>query len=246
MDISIVIPVYNEEESVAELAHEVTDVMSQRQESWECLWIDDGSSDATLSVLQSLHEQNEHHTVIAHDGNFGQSAAMATGFIYARGNIIITLDGDGQNDPHDIPNLLARLAEGNAEMVNGIRAKRRDSIVRKLSSRIANGIRRLFLNDGVTDVGCSLRAMKREAVQNLPVFKGMHRFLPALARGNGCRCVEIPVAHRPRMKGVAKYGVGNRLWVGIADLIGVSWWLRRSVQPRTRNTSVNDGSNERV
>lgn len=234
MDISIIIPVYNEEESVTELAHEVTDVMSLRCESWECLWVDDGSSDGTLSVLQSLHQSDAHHAVVAHDGNFGQSAALATGFIYARGAIVVTLDGDGQNDPHDIPALLARLAEEDADMVNGIRAKRRDTFVRKLSSRIANRIRRAFLHDGVTDVGCSLRAMKREAVQNMPVFKGMHRFLPALAHANGCRCVEIPVAHRPRTKGVAKYGVGNRLWVGIADLIGVSWWLHRHVQPRTK------------
>lgn len=233
MNISIVIPVYNEEESVTELACEVTDALVQCDDEWECLWIDDGSTDGTRAVLRSLSHDDRHHRVIAHVRNFGQSAALATGFSHANGNVIVTLDGDGQNDPGDIPRLLERLSHGDAGMVNGIRADRHDTCIRKISSRIANSIRRCVLRDGVTDVGCSLRAMRSDAVKNLPVFKGMHRFLPALARANGCRCVELPVRHRPRRHGQAKYGVGNRMWVGIADLFGVSWWLCRQVRPES-------------
>lgn len=236
--VSIIIPVYNEEDNVHTLARDITDALSSRKEEWECLWVDDGSTDATATALADVCAKDARHTYICHDGNFGQSAALYTGFGAAHGAILVTLDGDGQNDPKDIPLMLDRLSVGDVDMVNGVRVTRRDSLTRRLSSRIGNAVRRAFLRDGVTDVGCALRVMRREMVENVPVFKGMHRFLPALAQVHGCRCVEMPVAHHPRRRGVAKYGVGNRLWVGIADIFGVWWWRRRQVYPRTRHTQT--------
>ena len=236
MDITIIIPVKDEEESINKLAREVSDAMTETQFSWECLWIDDGSTDTTPTKLISICKQDIHHRFLSLDKNYGQSAAMAVGFKKATADILVTLDGDGQNDPKDIPALVRHLINQKADMVNGWRKTREDSIVRKLSSRIANGFRNKLTKENVKDVGCSIRAFRRECVGQVPVFKGMHRFLPTLVRISGYpRIMEIPVNHRPREKGQTKYGIHNRLWVGLADTVAVYWMQRRMVFPRVKN-----------
>ena len=234
VDFSIIVPLKNEEESVATLAREIVDVMATLPLSWECLWVNDGSTDGTRDVLARLAALTPQFRIIDLDANYGQSAALATGFAYAHGKTFGTLDGDGQNDPHDFPLLLSRLAKGDVDMVNGVRVSRRDTWVRRLSSRIANKVRNAFLHDGVTDTGCAIRVFKHECVNRVVVFRGTHRFLPALAKMRGFRITELPVNHRPRTMGITKYGVGNRLWVGLADLFAVCWMRRRLVFPGVR------------
>ena len=178
--------------------------------------------------------QSARHRLIDLDRNYGQSAALAVGFRRARCSIFGTLDGDGQNDLADFPKQLERLDRGDVDMVNGIRVTRRDSRLRRVSSKIGNGFRNLLTGVKITDVGCAIRVFRRECVEGLPVWKGMHRFLPTLAHLKGFRITEIPVNHRPRTTGLTKYGVGNRLWVGLADTIAVCWMKRRLVWPRVR------------
>jgi glycosyltransferase involved in cell wall biosynthesis len=167
--------------------------------------------------------------VISHARNIGQSRAIRTGVRATRGGIIVTLDGDGQNDPADIPNLLAVFRAGGSElgMVSGVRAKRHDSFLRRLSSRAGNGVRRWMLNDGATDVGCSLKAFRRDAFLALPYFDHIHRFLIALMLREGYEVKFVDVNHRPRLKGTSKYNLRNRLFVGVTDLMGVRWLQRR-------------------
>ena len=166
------------------------------------------------------------------ESNGGQSAALAAGFAHAGGGIVVTLDADLQNDPADLPRVLAALEH--ADVVSGIRARRQDSALRRLSSRVANGFRRAVLGDPVTDIGCSFKAYRREALQGLPLFVGVHRFLPALCVFRGARLAEVELTHRPRRHGVSKYGVGNRLWRGLHDLLGVRWLKSRLVRYRLR------------
>lgn len=234
-EVSIIIPLKDEEENVATLAQEIDASLSRVDYGWECLWIDDGSTDTTAKELLKLHESNPRHRFIILSRNFGQSAALSVGFQNARGNTIATLDGDGQNDPNDIPRLIEILREHNADMVNGVRKKRHDSFVRKFSSKIANGFRNFVTGDRVTDVGCSVRVFRSACVRRIPVFKGMHRFFPTLVRIQGfSHIVEAPVNHRPRMGGTTKYGIQNRLWVGLADLGAVRWMQSRLVFPEIR------------
>ncbi|MFQ5928447.1 MAG: glycosyltransferase family 2 protein [Candidatus Methylomirabilales bacterium] len=242
LDLSIIIPVYNEEESIVELAEEVDKVMHDTSWSWECLWIDDGSTDRTLYKLQQINERNNHHQFIALSQNCGQSAALSVGFRFTRGKVIATLDGDGQNDPADIPPMMKKLLELNADMINGWREKRRDNVIKKLSSYIANGFRNWMTNEQVRDVGCSLRVFRHQCVENLPTFRGMHRFLPTLARMSGCsKIIEMPVRHRPRKYGLTKYGIHNRLWVGIVDTFAVRWMQFRLVYPEVKSSSLDKG-----
>jgi dolichol-phosphate mannosyltransferase len=231
---SVVIPVMNEEETVADLAAEVTAALEPLGLEWECVWVDDGSTDRTRDILGKIAAERPRHRLVELDRNYGQSAALAVGFREARGEIIGTLDGDGQNDPADFPRLLERLEEGDADVVNGIREKRRDSWIRRRCSRIANGFRNRLTREKVTDVGCAIRVFRRECTEHLPVFKGMHRFLPTLFRMQGYRITEMPVNHRPREKGQSKYGINNRLWVGIVDTLAVRWMLHRFVYPKIR------------
>ena len=232
--LSVIVPVKNEEENVAALAQEITDALAPAGVAWECVWVNDGSTDGTLEALKGVVARVPQHRIVDLDRNYGQSAALCIGFARARGDVFATLDGDGQNDPAEIPRLLERLRQGDVAMVNGVRAKRRDSWIRKLSSRIANRVRSAVLHDHVTDTGCALRVFNRACVENIIMFKGTHRFLPALAVMRGFAITELPVNHRPRTRGVTKYGVGNRLWVGIADLYAVSWMRRRLVYPAVR------------
>jgi dolichol-phosphate mannosyltransferase len=244
-DISIVIPARDEEENVAPLAVEVGKVMGAAPWSWECLWIDDGSKDLTLTELARIHKQDPRHRCISLDGNFGQAAALYTGFLHARGKLIATLDGDGQNDPADIPRLVKLLIEENAHMVNGQRKKRRDNLVRRISSLIANGFRNWFTNENIHDVGCSTRVFRHECVERIPLFKGMHRFLPTLVRMAGfTHILEVPVGHRPRRMGQTKYGIHDRLWVGILDTLGVRWLQVRAVKPKIKSSTIAPGGKE--
>lgn len=242
VEITVLVPVRDEAESVPVLAGEIEAVMQGLGRPWECLWVDDGSTDGTLDALRALVRSRGPHRLLSFDRNYGQSAALAQGILEARGEIVVTLDADLQNDPADVPRLLAPLDRGEADMVNGWRAQRQDGFVRRVSSRIANGFRNRMTGETVRDVGCSLRAFRRASVLSVPVFRGMHRFLPTLARVQGARLLEIAVTHRPRRFGRTKYGIGNRLWVGLADTMAVRWWQRRSVRPRVRLRSGDESS----
>ncbi len=236
-ELTVLVPVYNEEDSIPALAEEIDAAMQTLARPWECLWIDDGSTDRTAGRLSALHNRDPRHRWVALHPNAGQSAALAAGLREARAALVAVLDGDGQNDPADIAALLRRLERGDVDMVNGVRRRRRDSWVRIVSSRVGNGFRNWLTGDRIRDVGCSLRVFRREFLDDVPVFKGMHRFIPTLARMRGCRVTELPVNHRPRLKGVTKYGIGNRLWVGLADTFAVRWMQRRLVWPQVRERS---------
>lgn len=233
IDLSLVVPLKNEEDSIVPLATEISSALASAPWSWECLWIDDGSSDDGAARIRALATTDPRHLLVSLERNYGQSGALLTGFARASGRWIATLDADLQNNPADLPRLLAVLEQGEADMVNGRRAVRRDGLVRRLSSRIANTVRNAMTGHSVSDVGCSLRVMRRECLVGLPYFKGMHRFLPTLVAMRGFRLMEIDVDHRARLHGDTKYGVGNRLWVGLDDLFGVMWLRRRGVWPRT-------------
>ena len=225
-EVSVVIPVKDERENIESLYSELNAALDGHSWSWECVWVDDGSTDGSLDVLKKLCRSDARHRYISFEKNSGQSAALCAGFEEARGRIFATMDGDGQNDPADIPILVEMIRSGEADMANGYRKKRKDDLVRKVSSRVANGFRNAVTGKTVRDVGCSTRAFSRSVVEYLPRFAGMHRFFPTLADMRGFRLTEAPVNHRPRMAGRSKYGVHNRLWVGLLDTFGV-WWLRK-------------------
>ena len=229
-EISLVIPVYNEEENLPVLHAEVQQAMEGIGRPWEVIYVDDGSTDASPAILSGLAGQDSHVRILRQRRNHGQSAALDAGFRFARGGIVVTLDADLQNDPADIPRLLERI--GDYDVVSGVRAKRQDTWMRKVSSRIANGIRNRVTHESVTDVGCTLRAARAEYLRRIPVFNGMHRFLPTLLRMEGARVTEVPVNHRPRLHGQPKYNIRNRIWRALMDLFGVRWLQTRWVDRR--------------
>ncbi len=226
--ISIVIPAKDEAQNILELSGEINEAMALLENPWEVLWIDDGSQDHTLSVLKELNQRDRRHRYISFSTNCGQSAALIAGFHECTGEVIATLDADGQNDPRDLPPMISLLLSGKADMVNGYRAMRRDGFVRRISSKIANGFRNMTTGRTVRDVGCSTRVFKRECTAQLPPFKGLHRFFPTLIAMSGYRLQEVPVNHRSRRKGKTKYGIHNRLWVGLYDVFGIMWLRRRA------------------
>jgi glycosyltransferase involved in cell wall biosynthesis len=226
--LSIVVPAYNEAGNLPALVAEIQAAMAGAD--YEILIVDDGSTDESEATLRALAAEEPSLRPFRMPVNRGQSAALAAGIHQARGEIVVTLDADLQNDPADIPRLIEAL-EG-YDMVSGVRAQRNDTWLRRVSSRIANAIRRRVLDDGISDVGCSLKAYRRGALEGVAPFNGWHRFLPALVQLSGARVVEIPVKHRPRRSGQSSYGVGNRLGRGIVDLLGVRWLKRRHVDPR--------------
>lgn len=245
IDVSIIVPVKDEEENIVILANEINQAMKNVGLSWECIWIDDGSTDTTAKELKKLNEMDHRHRFHLLVQNFGQSAALSVGFQKAKGDIVATLDGDGQNDPADIPQLIELLQKSGADMVNGVRQKRHDSFIRKISSRIANNFRNWVTGDTVTDVGCSVRVFRSQCVKRIPLFKGMHRFFPTLVKMQGySRILELPVNHRPRIRGKTKYGIQNRLWVGLADLAAVKWMQKRLVFPEIQSTANSADSKE--
>ena len=223
--LSIVVPVYDEADNLETLHAELDQALAEVGGGVEFLYVDDGSRDGSVGVLQGLAKRDERVRILCLAENSGQSAALDAGFKAARGEIVGTLDADLQNDPSDLPRLLAALDQ--ADVVNGVRANRQDSWVRKLSSRVANGFRNRMTGESVTDVGCSLRVMRTSFLRNVKLHRGMHRFLPTMLRMEGARLVELPVNHRPRLHGQSKYGIGNRLFVGLADVIAVRWMQSR-------------------
>lgn len=230
VDLSIIIPVYNESDNVEALYQEIAAVLPATNYRYEVIFVDDGSTDGTAERLLTLAKAHPFLRVVRHKRNFGQSAALMSGARAAHYTPMITLDGDGQNDPADIPRLLAACQDAQT-VVLGNRKTRDDNALRKLSSRVGNGVRRWLLEDECPDTGCSLKLFPRDAFLALPYFNHAHRFLPALFKRAGFSLVNVPVNHRPRLHGVSKYGVMNRLFVGIHDLVGVRWLLKRPCAP---------------
>ncbi len=232
--LSVVVPVKNEQDNIEPLVREIVVALSGNTE-FEIVYINDGSTDATPAVLEKLKREFPMLRVLHHRISCGQSQAVTSGVRAARYEWIATLDGDGQNDPADIPALLAKLTDPtqpeNLELLAGWRARRNDKFLRRLSSKVANGVRSRLLKDNTPDTGCGLKLFARETFLQLPNFDHLHRFLPALVIRGGGAVVSVPVNHRSRERGTSKYGVNNRLWVGIIDLLGVAWLQRRARLP---------------
>jgi len=240
-DLAVVIPVHNEQGNIGPLLDEVDAVFAGAAESIEILVVDDGSTDSTREVLRQACAGRSTLTVIKHSSNRGQSASLLSGVRRARAPWIATLDGDGQNDPGDIPALWAVVVGGTPDpelkMVAGHRRQRHDMWLRRASSRIANAVRGNVLGDHTPDTGCGLKLFERETFLRLPHFDHFHRFLPALVQRAGGKVVSVDVRHRPRSSGQSHYGIGNRLWVGLADLLGVLWLGRRAAPWRVDTVS---------
>lgn len=242
--VSCILPVYNEEGCLRLLITELELALDKLGRPYEIICVDDCSLDGSLDVLIQLRHEHKYLRIVRHTRNLGQSAAFATGFQVAAGQILITMDADMQHDPEDIARLLRALTP-ETDMVCGVRANRRDNWVKRVSSRLANRFRDVVSGDRIADAGCTFRALRRSALPELLVFNGMHRFLPTLFRVRGLGVIEIPINHRPRLSGVSKYGIGNRLWRGLLDCIAVRWYARRSIpakrwepvpnSPRQRN-----------
>ena len=226
-EISVLVPLFNEEESIGILQTQLSEALKGRD--YEIIFVDDGSVDRTAERIETAPNIR----LIRFEKNSGQSAAIYAGLTAARGGTLVIIDGDLQNDPADIPKLLAEIARG-ADLVCGFRVKRRDTLVKRATSRIANTVRSRYTKDGVRDTGCTLKAMRRECVSALFPFKGMHRFIPALIKDAGYQLVEIPVNHRPRRFGQTKYGLGNRAVRATVDMFGVRWLLSRRLNYKIR------------
>lgn len=242
MQISVVVPVKNEAGNVAPLLNEIRAALDGVV-VYEAIFVDDGSADDTAAELTGAPQAAASGDfaglrVLRHDRSYGQSAAIVSGVRAARGDWIATLDGDGQNDPADLPKLWAQAAALGADdpvaMIGGERVKRQDTAMKRFSSKIANRVRGGLLRDDTRDTGCGLKLFRRDVFLNLPAFNHMHRFLAALIKREGRRVVSVPVNHRPRGHGRSKYGVMNRLWVGIVDLFGVMWLQSRACAPQIR------------
>jgi glycosyltransferase involved in cell wall biosynthesis len=229
--VSVVVPLFNEEQNVPILQAELTSALSGLD--YEIIFVDDGSVDRTVQRIAP----DPRMRLVQFERNAGQSAAMYAGLHSARGDISVLIDGDLQNDPADIPKLLGEIERG-ADLVCGYRAQRKDTVVKRITSRIANFVRSRFTKDGVRDTGCTLKAMKRECISALLPFKGMHRFIPALVKGAGYRLVEVPVNHRPRKFGQSKYGLGNRALRATIDMFGVRWLLSRQLKYKAREKRI--------
>jgi len=230
-DISVVVPVFDEEGAAPALAREIATAFAGR--AFEVLFVDDASRDATRAVLLALKPEIPQLRVLSHRANAGQSRAIRTGVLAARAPLVVTLDGDGQNDPADAPRLAEALAGGPPQLglVGGERVKRQDSQAKKIASRLGNGVRRRLLNDRALDTGCGLKAFRREAFLRLPYFDHIHRYLPALMIREGYEVAFAPVNHRPRETGRSKYNNLGRLWASLSDLAGVVWLKSRSRNP---------------
>lgn len=233
---SVVIPIKDERDNLTPLTERVIKVLSAREESrqapFELVYIDDGSTDGSSELLDQLQQNYPVVRVLHFDRNYGQSAAFDAGFKHSTGDLVITLDGDLQNDPADIDRMLPLMQH--FDLVCGWRKTRNDNLVRKLSSRIANAVRNAVTGDRVHDTGCSLKVFRRAVVDKLQLFTGMHRFFPALALMHGFTVTEIPVSHYPRAHGISKYGVGNRLFKSLYDLIAVHWMQQRVLRYKMR------------
>ncbi|MEO3430322.1 glycosyltransferase family 2 protein [Pelagibius sp. CAU 1746] len=230
VELSVIVPVRDEAENIAALAAEIRAALQGRIR-YELIYVDDGSRDGTAAALTDAAERLPELRWLHHAESIGQSGAVLSGVLAARGHLIATLDGDGQNDPADIPRMLDALSQvggpSKVQAITGVRAKRHDNLAKRWGSRIANAVRRHCLGDDAADSGCGIRLVTREAFLRLPFFDHLHRFVPALLRREGYRVIALPVHHRPRTRGRSKYGTWDRLWVGIVDLFGVMWLMKR-------------------
>jgi len=228
VDLSLVIPVYNERDNLAPLIGEIERALSGRR--YEIVAVNDGSTDGSLDALKELKRAHPSLHLVSFAANAGQTAAFAAGFQAARGAVIVTLDADGQNDPADIPALVDALAASGATAVAGYRVDRHDTSWKLVQSRIANAVRNRLNRETIRDTGCSLKAFRAPAVRALPLFNGMHRFLPTLVKLQGGTVAEVPVHHRPRRSGQTKYGMWNRVFRSLADAFAVRWMQRRALR----------------
>ena len=226
--ISVVVPVYNEEKNLPVLIPQIAQVLESLGKSYEMIFVDDGSTDESRKVLKEMISQYPQIHILGFRKNCGETAAIAAGLKEANGQIVITIDGDLQNDPKDIPRMLEYLKD--YDMVTGWREKRDDSWIKRISSKIANGIRNWLSRETIRDSGCTLRVYKQECLQNLKLYKGMHRFMPTLVKMEGFRVIEIPIAHHPRKFGVSKYTTWNRMWLAFIDLLAVKWMKNRHIR----------------
>jgi len=237
VEISIIVPVFEEEANILPLAREVAKALDKEPRAFELVFVDDASSDRTWDRIHEAHRLDPRVRGLRHAHNSGQSAALWTGIESSSGAIIATLDGDLQNDPADLPRMFAEL--NRFDFVCGRRVKRQDNWLRRVSSAIARRARKAVLGADFSDTGCALRAFKRAALDGVFPFNGWHRFLPILVQGTGAMITEVPVNHRPRVAGVSKYGVWNRLGRGILDLMGVAWYQKRRLR-RVGITKLDD------
>jgi len=229
-NVSVVVPLFNEEQSVAILQRELADALAGLD--YEIIFVDDGSQDETVARIAT----DPRTRLLRFEKNAGQSAAIFAGLQAVRSEVAVLIDGDLQNDPADIPRLLAEISRG-ADLVCGYRAQRKDTLLKRITSRVANFVRSRFTRDGVRDTGCTLKAMRRDCIAALVPFKGMHRFIPALVKGAGYSLLEIPVNHRPRRFGQSKYGLGDRALRATVDMFGVRWLLSRRLNYKLREPS---------
>jgi dolichol-phosphate mannosyltransferase len=234
MDLSVVFPVFNEEENVPILLDEIAKALDGQPWSYEIVAVDDGSSDRSLEVLRAARAKHPSLRVIAFEKNSGQTAALDAGWRAARGTYVVSLDADLQNDPADIPKMMRRREELGVDMIIGVRVNRHDTWSRKMQSKIGNGVRNWITKDQITDTGCSLKLVRREAVDKVRLYTGMHRFLPTLVRMAGYKVAEMPVNHRARQFGVSKYGAMNRAFRGLADCFAVRWMGKRMLTYKIR------------
>lgn len=236
LDLSIVIPAFNEEQNLKPLYLEVEAALNGSHTHWELLFVDDGSTDGSLEVIKDLAQSDSRIRFVSLARNSGQSAAFGAGFQAANGELIVTMDADLQNDPADIPRMLELFQRGH-DMVIGWRANRQDTWRKKLASKFANAVRNKMSNETVKDTGCSLKIMRASMAKKLPMFTGMHRFLPTLMKLEGARVAELPVNHRARRHGVSKYGVLDRALTTWHDLLAVRWMQKRYVRIEIKEQS---------
>lgn len=234
-DLSVVFPVFNEEENVPILLEEIAAAMRGQPWSYEMVAVDDGSVDRSLAVLQQARAKYPNLRVLTFEKNSGQTAALDAAWRAAKGNYVVSLDADLQNDPADIPMMMRTLKESGADMVIGVRVNRQDTFARKLQSRIGNGVRNWITGDRITDTGCSLKLVKRDAIDRIALYNGMHRFLPTLVRMRGRKVIEVPVNHRARRFGVSKYGAMNRAARGLVDCLAVRWMSKRTLNYKVKD-----------
>lgn len=227
IDISVVVPVFNEEENLPILVAMLAEVLNPLGKSYEMIFVDDGSTDRSRALLKEMSTKYPQVHILGFKKNCGETAAGAAGLKEARGGVVITIDADLQNDPKDIPMMLDYLKE--YDMVTGWRQKRDDSWVKRITSKIANRVRNRLSGETIRDSGCTYRAYKRECLENIKLFKGMHRFMPTLVKMEGFRVIEIPIAHHPRKFGVSKYTTWNRMWRALVDLLAVRWMKSRHI-----------------
>lgn len=233
--LSFVIPVYNEEDNLKILHEKIRKVIDEKLKfKCEIIFVDDGSSDNSLKILKELKNIDNEVVIISFEENRGQSAAMAAGFDYAQGELVVTLDADLQNDPDDIPMMLKYIPE--YDVVCGIRSKRHDNFIRKISSKIGNAIRNWVTKDNIVDTGCSLKIYKTKYLKKIKMFKGMHRFLPTLLKLEGAKVYQVKVKHHPRKYGESKYGLGiaSRAGKAFIDLLAVRWMISRHIDYKVK------------